>query len=139
MNFIKKYLKDNNVVVLLYEHLVLILLANLSFVVSYHLKFPNNIPAYNFKPFFLLAPVYSVFVVFFNSFFGILSFKSLKELIIKSAKSALLIAMCSMATAYAFRVYMKGIPTVVFIISTIINVILFVEMTRRRGLEKKHV
>jgi len=139
MNFVKKYLKGDNLVVLLYEHLVLILLANLSFVISYYVKFPGNIPAYNFKPFFLLAPFYSVFVVLFNIFFGILSVKSLKELIIKSVKSVLLIVMCSMATAYVFRSYMKGIPTIVFMIATIVNVVFFVEMMRRMGLKKKNV
>ncbi len=137
MDLIKKYFKKDDSVILLYESFILIVLANLSFIVSYYIKFAGNIPEYNFKPYLFLAPFYSILTVFFNTYFKVLTFKSTAELIIKSVKSVLLITMCSIAAAYIFRNYMQGIPTSVFIIAAIINIVIFIEWIKFRGSKKR--
>ena len=136
MKLLKKYLKTDNPAILLYENLLLVVFANLSFILSYYIKFAGNIPEYNYKPFFYIAPFYSVFIVIFNNYFNLFNCKALKDLIIKSIKSALLISMCSMAVAYSFRVYTQGIPTSVFIIATFLNSIIFIEIIKHRGVKK---
>ena len=134
MKFLKKYIKTDNPVIWIYENLLLVILANLSFILSYHIRF-LNINNYNYKPFLVLAPFYSIIVIIFNNYFGLFDFKTYKDLIIKTVKSVLLITMCSMAVAYMFREGMQGIPTSVFIISTIINGIIFVEIMKQRGIK----
>ncbi len=137
MKFLTKYVQNDNLITWLYENLVMVILANISFIISYHIKFANFIPEYNYKPFVYISPFYSILVIMFVNYFNIFKSGSLEKLIINSTKVSLLITSASMAIAYVFRLYMCGIPTTVFIITTVINILFFVEIIRFRGLYNK--
>jgi len=132
MKFIKKFLKYDDPIMWLYMNFFLVLIAQLSFILSYYIRFPHFIQEYNYRPFLKLIPFYTLFIIFFSNFFNLFNIKSYKELIVQSIKAVLLITMSSMAVAYIFRTSMQGIPSSIFIISTAINSIAFIEILKHR-------